>query len=84
MERRDRPSLDACDKDAVGIVLVLLYEISRGLFGWDGDERDALIGRLEPNDLWLVLLAFRLTARMLAASLTLGLLLLFGSLAAGA
>jgi hypothetical protein len=62
---------------------VLLYEISRSLFGWDSDERNALVGRLEPHNLWLVLLAFRLlTARVFSAGLTFGLLLLLGSLAA--
>lgn len=62
MKRRDGPSFDAGDKNAVRIILVVLNEITRCLFGWNSNEGDALISWFEPNNLWLVLLAFGLTA----------------------
>jgi hypothetical protein len=82
MERSDRPPFDASDEDAVRIILVFLYEIARSLFGGDSDEGNALISGLEPNNLRLILLTFRLAARILPSGLSLSFLLLLGCLTA--
>ncbi len=82
MKRCDRPSLDACNKYAASIVLVLLHEITRSLLGWYSDQWYALVGGLEPNDLWLVWLSvLQVTTRTTIAVLTFSFLLLLRSLA---
>ena len=55
MEGGDGPSLDAGNKDSVGIVLVLLNKVPGSLLGGDGNQRHTLVSWLEPNNLGLVL-----------------------------
>lgn len=81
MQRGDRPSLDARNKNAASIILVSLYKVTRGLFSWDSDKRYTLVGRLEPDNFWLVGLSVLLmTTGATIAMLTLSFLLLLGSL----
>ena len=80
MKRSYRPAFDTSYKDAVGIVLMFLHKVARSLLGWNGDQRYSFIGRLEPDDFRLVLLAVLVTAAVSA----LGFLLFFRSLAARA
>jgi hypothetical protein len=63
---------------------VLFDKVPGGLFGWDGDQRDTLVRRFEPDDLRLVLLTVGLGAVAPFASRTLSFLFLLGGLAAGA
>lgn len=83
MQRGDGPSLNACDKDAVGVVLVLLDEVTWGLLGGNGDQRHTLVCWLEPDNLRLVLGLWLGATGVALASLSLSFLLLLGGLAAG-
>ena len=47
MEGCDRPSLNASNEDSIGIVLVLLNEVARSLFGGDSNQRNSLARRGE-------------------------------------
>ena len=81
MERCNGPTLDACNEDSVGVVLVLLHKISRSLLGGNGDKWYSLICWLEPDNLWLVLVALGLLTTMRTIlGLALGVLLLLGCL----
>lgn len=82
MQGGDGPALDASHKDAVRVVLVLLDEVPRGLLGRDGDEGNALVSRLEPDNLGFLLVPAVLVPTAIPGS-ALGLLLLLGGLAAG-
>lgn len=83
MKRSDGPALDASNENAIGIILMALDKVTGSLFSWDGNERHTLVGGLEPYDLWFILLAVLVMAARIAFTLLpLGLLFLFGSLAA--
>ena len=71
-------ALDAGDEELVGIRLGVLHEVRRGLLGRDSDERHALVGRLEPDDLGALDGAAGLVALVALALAALGLLLLLG------
>jgi len=60
---------------------VFVDKISRRLFGWNGNQRNSLVGWLEPNNFWLILLPFMLAAVTAISRLPFSLLLLLGSLA---
>lgn len=82
MKGCDRPSLDASHEYAISIVLMSLNKVPWGLLSRDCNERYALIGRFEPDNLGLVLLAILLmTARVTFTLLALSFLFLFRSLA---
>lgn len=64
-------TLDTSNEQSISITLRVLDEIGRRLFSWDGDERDTLVGGLEPDDLgafddlgtlFLAMIAFTLAA----------------------
>ncbi|KAJ8607307.1 hypothetical protein MRB53_040405 [Persea americana] len=82
MQGCDWPSLDAGNEDAIGVVLVPLDKVPGRLLGGNGNERDALIRGLEPDDLRLVLLTVVVTTVASVSCLSLGFLLFFSSLAA--
>ncbi|KAI6772177.1 hypothetical protein HG530_003135 [Fusarium avenaceum] len=85
VERSDGPALYAGHKDSIRIVLVLLDKVAGGLLSGDSNKGYTLVGRLEPNNLGLLLLARLGVARVAAfTGSPLSLLLLFGSLTAGA
>jgi hypothetical protein len=44
-------TLDTRNKESVSVCLRVLNEVGRGLLSGDRNERDALVGRLEPDDL---------------------------------
>ena len=50
MERCYGPPLDARDKQRVDVLVGRVEEALGCLVGWDGDERDTLVDRLEPDD----------------------------------
>src|ERR1700677_3909726 len=84
MKRSNWPALDARNKDSVGVVLMLLDKVARGLLGRNGDKWYSLVRWLEPNNLWLVLVALGLlTAMSTIFRLAFSILLLFGCLTAG-
>ncbi|GJC81881.1 hypothetical protein ColLi_04718 [Colletotrichum liriopes] len=84
MQRSDRPALNAGHEDAISVVLVLLDEVAGRLLGRNGNERHALVGRLEPDNLGLLLRpVVMVTVVTTISGGSLGLLLLLGSLAAG-
>jgi hypothetical protein len=41
VKRSNWPSLDACNEDSVGILLVLLYKVPRSLLCWNGNKWDS-------------------------------------------
>ena len=82
MKRSDGPSLDTSNENAIGIILMLLDKVTWSLFGRDGYQWHALVGRLEPDDLWLLWLSVLLmTTGATIAVLTLGFLLFLCRLA---
>ncbi|GKT84717.1 hypothetical protein Ct61P_02567 [Colletotrichum tofieldiae] len=84
MQRSDRPALNAGHEDAISVVLVLLDEVAGRLLGRNGNERHALVGRFEPDNLGLLLRpVVMVTVVTTISGGSLGLLLLLGSLAAG-
>ena len=81
MKGSNRPALNASNKDAVSVVLMMLDKVSWSLLGRDSDERYALVSRFEPDYLRLVLLAVLMMApRVSFALLPLSFLFLFGRL----
>ncbi len=83
MKRSDGPALDASNENTIGVILMALDKVTGSLLSWDGNERHAFVGGLEPYDLWFILLAVLvMTARIAFTLLPLGFLFLFGSLAA--
>ncbi len=80
MERSDWPALDASHKETSVEALLTLFspEILRCLIGRNSDERHALVGRTEPDDLGTRLDLWSKRASAFALD-SLGLLLLLGS-----
>jgi hypothetical protein len=62
-------TLDARHEQFIYICVGILDEIRRGLLSGDGDERDALVRRLKPDDLGA--LNWRTTRLVTTVSLTL-------------
>jgi hypothetical protein len=84
MEGGDGPTLDAGHENTVSVVLVLLNEVTWSLFCRNGNEGNALVGRLEPDNLGLLLITGLVMAGVATVtSSPFRFLLLLGSLAAG-
>ena len=84
MKGCDGPSLDAGDKDSIGIVLMVLHEVAWCLLGGYRDQWHTLVRWLEPYNLgflWLTLLI--VTSSVTVSLLPLRFLLLLGCLATG-
>lgn len=60
-----------------------LNEITRRLLGGNSDERNSFIGRLEPDNLWFLLLTVLLVTTSSLAMMPLRLLLFLRCLATG-
>ena len=79
MKRGNWPSFDASDEDPIGVVLMTFDKISRRLLCWNGNKRDSLVSRLEPDNLRLVLL-FLVSTRVSVAVLAFSFLFFLRSL----
>lgn len=55
MQRGYRPSLDASYEERASILVGVVEEVVGSLIGRDSHQRDALVDRLEPNNLRPVL-----------------------------
>ena len=71
-------TLDAGNEQPVSISLRVLDKVRRSLLSWDGNKRDTLISRLEPNDLGSLDGATGFVSTVTLALATLSFLLLFG------
>lgn len=69
-------SLNACNKELIGIRLRVWHEIEGGLFCGNRNERYALVGRLEPDNLRALNRATRFVTAISFSFTTLSLLLL--------
>ena len=77
MKTCDGPAFNGSNKEGIAVILMIVDKVLGGLFSWDGDERDAFVGRLEPDNFWFLLLLVVLRlGRGFAASETFLLLLL--------
>lgn len=71
-------TLDAGNKQPIGVSLRVLNKVWRSLFSRDGDKRNAFISRLEPNNLGSLDGAARLVSTVTLALATFSFLFLFG------